>query len=114
MLADLVGVDGFGIDIEVAGDAGAEPGGVENSAGADDFLGREAGEFVSVVSEDVHGIGDDEEDTAEAGGHDLLNHAFQNIDIFLQEFHAGLAGTLGGAGSNHDDVAVASVFISAI
>ena len=56
MLADLVSVDRFGVDIEVASDAGAEAGSVKDGAGADNALSRETGELHGVVSEDVHGV----------------------------------------------------------
>ena len=114
MFADLIGMDGFWIDVEIAGDAGAEAGGVEDGAGADDFLSGEAGEFVSIVSKYVHRIGDNKEKPIKTGSHDLLDHALKNVDVFGKELHAGLAGFLGGAGSDDDDIAIVSVFVGAI
>lgn len=43
MFADDVGVNGLRINIEIVGDTGAESGGIEDGAGADDFFGGEAG-----------------------------------------------------------------------
>lgn len=49
MLADLVGVDGFRINIEVISNPSAKTGGIEDGAGADDFFAWEARELVGVV-----------------------------------------------------------------
>ena len=84
MFTNLVGVDGLRIDIEVAGDAGAEAGGIKNGTGADNLFGGEAGEFVSIIGQDIHRIGDDEENTIKARSHDLFNHALEDVDVFLE------------------------------
>ena len=114
MFANLIGVDGLGIDVEVAGNAGAETGGVEDGARADDFLGGEAGKLHGIIGEDIHRVSNDKEDAVKAAVHDLLDHTFQNIGILLEEIHTGLAGLLGGAGGDDDDIAIFGVFVGAV
>lgn len=114
MLTDLVSVDRFRINIEISGDAGAESGGIEDGAGADDLLGGKTREFESIVSQYVHGVGNDKKNPVKSGGHDLLNHALEDVDVFGEELHASFAWFLSGASGNDYYIAVMGVFVGAI
>ena len=82
MFADLVSVDGFGVDIEIACNTGAKAGRIEYGTRANYSFGWETGEFHCVISENIHGIGNNQEDAVEAAIHDLINHAFEDVDVF--------------------------------
>ena len=113
MFADLVGVDGFGVDGKIVGDFEAKAGRIENGAAANDAFGGETGVAVSEVTQGIHGVGDDEEDAVKAGFHDVSNDAFGDGGVFLKEVNAGFARFLVGASGKDADVATLGFAVAA-
>ena len=72
VLADHVGVDGFGTHADLLGDLGAQAGGVQAAARADDLLGIVAGQVPQLGTHDVAGVGDAYKDAVKAGVDDAL------------------------------------------
>lgn len=65
------------------------------------------------MGENVDGVRDDEEDALEFGLLDLTDDAAHDGGVLLDEVEAGLAGLLGGAGGDDDDIGVRAFFIGA-
>jgi len=61
MLEKVTNLDVLSVNIKMIGDEETEAWGVQVSAGTDDTVWRETGEFPCHVSEHVHGIGNDKE-----------------------------------------------------
>lgn len=61
VLASDIAVEGMRIDIEAIGEEPAEARGIKVGAGANDVVGRQAGELVDDVGERVNEVGDDEQ-----------------------------------------------------
>ena len=72
VLADHVGVDGLGTHADLLGDLGAQTGGVQTAARADDLLGIVAGQVPQLGTHDVAGVGDAYKDAVKAGVDDAL------------------------------------------
>ena len=73
MLADHVGVDGLGAHADLLGDLGAQAGGVQAAARADDLLGIVAGQMPQFGAHDVAGVGYAHKDAVEAGVDDTFS-----------------------------------------
>ena len=112
VLADDVGVDGLGAHAGDLGNLGAQAGGVEAAAGADDLGGVVAGEVPDGGADDVAGVGDIDEDALEAAAHDGLGEGAGRVGGVEQ-----LAVAVGGrkrdvARAVDDDVAVGEVLVA--
>lgn len=62
VLAEREGVDAARVDADQPAEERLEAGGVERGAGADHLAFGEAGELPDVLRDEVHRVGDDEED----------------------------------------------------
>ena len=113
MLADDVGVDAHGRHLEVFAEHVAEAGGVQHGAGADDAVGRQAGELPGGVGQNVDGVGGDEEDAVESVGHDVVDDGLEDLHVLVHQLQPGFAGLLGGAGAQDDERGVLAVGVGA-
>lgn len=84
-------LDILSVDIKMISNEETETGGVQVGAGTNDTVGGETGEFPSDVGENIHGVGNDEEDTIRGitnqRGNDLLKQGY----VPLQQVQPGLA-----------------------
>ena len=113
MLAQNVSVDVLLADGEVLGQAGAEPGGVQNGAGADDPVGGQAGDLAEHVGQDVHRVADQDVDGVGSMADDVGGDALEDVDVGLGQIDAALAGLPGDAGGDDDHVGAFRVAVTA-
>ena len=98
-----MGMDILGADVEALCQLRLETAGIQNGTGADDLILRQAGDLVEHISQNVHGVTDD--DILGLGGnrHDALGHILDDVYIGLCQVQAGHAGLSGNtAGDNHN------------
>ena len=111
VLADHVGVDGLGAHADLLGDLGAQAGGVQAAARADDLLGIVAGQVPQLGAHDVAGVGDAHEDAVEAGVDDAFGKGAGGVGGKEQLTVAVTSGQRDLAGSVDDDVAAGQLLV---
>ena len=109
MLTVDVGVNVLLGDAIAVGQVVAEPGGVQNGAGADDLAFRNAGDSGEHVGHDVHGIADDDIQGVGGDRRDLWRDVLHDVDVGLRQIDAALTGFAPDAGGDDDDVGVCRV-----
>ena len=109
VLAEDIGAEVVRVDGEFGGHEGAEAGGVEEGAGADDTLRREVGELEGVPGHGVDGVSDDDEDGVGVGAGERGDQVAEEGDVGGEDAGAGGVGRAGGGGADDDDVGVAEV-----
>ena len=111
VLADHVGVDGLGAHADLLGDLGAQAGGVQAAARADDLLGIVAGQVPQLGAHDVAGVGDAHEDAVKAGVDDALGKGAGGVGGKEQLAVAVAGGQRDLAGGVDDDVAAGKLLV---
>ena len=111
MLTVDVGMNVLLGDVIAVGQVVAEPGGVQNGAGADDLAFRNAGDSGKHVGHDVHGIADDDIQGVGGDRRDLWRNVFHDVDVGLRQIDAALTGFAPDAGGDDDDVGVCRVSV---
>ena len=113
VLADDVGVDGRRGDVEVSAQVVPPARGVQDGAGADDLVCRQAGLLPGDVGEHVDWVGGHEVDAVEAVGHDVAVDGFADGGVAGDKVDASLAVALGHAGAVDHERGVAAVLVRA-
>ena len=113
MLAENVGVHVLLGNGQVLGDAGTQAGGIQQGAGTDDALLRDAGDLAENVSQDIHGVGHDDVGGIGADRGDLGHDALEDVDVGIDQIDTGLAGLAAHAGGDDNDIAALSGIIVA-
>ena len=85
--------------------AGTQPGGIQQGAGADDAFFRDVGDLAEHIGQDIHGVGHDDVSGIGADGRDLGGNVFEDIHIGVDQVNAGLAGLAAHTGGDDDEVA---------
>ena len=111
MLTVDVGMNVLLGDVIAVGQVVAEPGGVQNGAGADDLAFRNAGDSGKHVGHDVHGVADDDIQGVGCDRRDLWRNVFHDVDVGLRQIDAALTGFAPDAGGDDDDVGVCCVSV---
>ena len=111
VLADHVGVDGLGAHADLLGDLGAQAGGVQAAARADDLLGIVAGQVPQLGAHDVAGVGDAHEDAVKAGVDDALGKGAGGVGGKEQLAVAVASGQRDLTGSVDNDVAAGQLLV---
>ena len=114
VLADHVGVDGLGAHADLLGDLGAQAGGVQTAARADDLLGIVAGQVPQLGAHDVAGVGDAHEDAVKAGVDDALGKGAGGVGGKEQLAVAVASGQRDLTGSVDNDVAAGKLLVVVI
>ena len=113
VLTQHEGVHVLVADGEALGDAGAQARAVQQRAGADDAVLRDAGDAVEGVGQHVHRIADEHVQRVRRVLHDLGRDGLEDVDVDLAQLQAGLTGLAGNAGRDDDDVGARGVLIAA-
>ena len=111
MLAIDIGMDVLLGHLEVLRKIATQTGGVQNGAGADDLVLRNAGELTESIGHHVHRIADDDIQGIRSHGGNLGSDLLENIYIGLSQIQTGLAGLAAHAGSDDHDLGVPSILI---
>ena len=93
VLAQHVRVDGRGRHARVLGQQPAQPDRVEEGAGADDLVPRQAGDLLREVGQDVDRVGDEEEDGVRFERLHVRDATVEDLEVAADEVDAGLAWT---------------------
>lgn len=92
VLAENVGVHVLLGNGQILGDAGAQTRGVQQRAGADDAVLRNAGNLAENVGQNVDRVGDDDIGRVRAGADDLGGNLLDDVYVGLRKVDARLAG----------------------
>ena len=111
VLANHVGVDGLGAHTDLLGNLGAQAGGIQTAARADDLLGIVAGQVPQLGAHDVAGVGDAHEDAVKAGVDDALGKGAGGVGGKEQLAVAVAGGQCDLAGGVDDDVAAGQLLV---
>ena len=114
VLADHVGVDGLGAHADLLGDLGAQAGGVQAAARADDLLGIVAGQVPQLGAHDVAGVGDAYEDAVKAGVDDAIGERAGGIGSEEQLAIAVAGGEGHLAGGIDDHIAAGKLLVTIV
>ena len=112
MLADNIGVDVPKIHLRALPNHIFEAGCIQHRPRPDNLVGRKTRKLVGDIGEDIHRIGDDQQNSiVMAVFRDLLNDIFEDSRIPLQKRDSRLAGLLICSGGDDDDVGTADLLI---
>ena len=106
MFAGDVGVHVLDVDAGLLRDQEAQTGGVEVGAGAEDLVGRQAGDLLGHVGGDVDRVGDEHVDGVRSDLHEARNDGLEDVDGGTDQLEAGLARLLARACGDDDHVGV--------
>ena len=101
MFADNPSVSGRGSDIESFRKEETKAGGIQIGAGTNDAFLRQTAQLPGDISEQIDGIGDDQQDRVGTVLYQFGDHAFQNVRVALDEIEARFTLALACA-SRHD------------
>ena len=113
MLAVHMGVDIPGADAEGFGQLRLEPRRIQNRAGTDDAVGRDAGDFMEHIRHDVHGIGDNDVNCVRGVFDHIGGNIPQDIHIGLRQLQPGLTGFAGKTGGDDHHLGTSGIGIIA-
>ena len=115
VLADDKGVDIASVDAELTAQQVFQTGGVQHRARADDAGGRESGQPARDGGQQIHRIGDHEQDGLGTDADDLRDDRAQDSRVALEQLDAGLSRLLVDAcGDDHQCGAVQIVIGSVV
>ena len=106
MLAGDVGVHVLDVDAGLLGDQEAQTSRVQVGAGTEDLVGRQAGQLLAHVRDDVHRVGDEHVDGVRGDLHHVRDDGLHDVDGRAGEVEAGLAGLLTCTCGDDDHVGV--------
>ena len=113
MLAQHEGMNVLLVHVQLLSQRGAQAGGIQLRARADNAALRDAGNLGEHIGQNVDGVADDDIDRIGSVLGDLLRDALQNVDVGLRQLKPGLAGAAGNAGGDDHDVGIGRVRIIA-
>ena len=114
MLADHIGIDGLGAHADLLGDLGAQAGGIETAAGADDLLGIVAREVPELGAHHIAGVGDADEHALEPGVDDAIGERAGGIGSEEQLAIAVAGGEGHLAGGIDDHIAAGKLLVTIV
>ena len=114
MLTQQVTVHILGVHVALGGDELTHAGGVQQGAGAEDFVGGVVVFGLSKIGDQVHRVGDhDQNGTAGVAGN-FGHHRVHHGDVLFRQHPAVVVtGLNAGTGSHHDDGGVRAVGVAA-
>ena len=113
VLADDKGMNALAVHRQMLAQLVLQAGGVQNRAGTDDAVLREAGQLDGGIGQDVHGICHHQQDAAAVPLGDLRDDALEDVQVLVHEIEPRLAGFLARTGRDDDDGGIHDVVISA-
>ena len=90
-----------------------QPRAVQHRAGAEHAVLREPAQLRGGIGENIHGIGDDQQNTIGVVLGDFGNNALENADVLLDQIETRLTRFLSRAGGHDDDRRVGDVLVLA-
>ena len=94
MFAEHVGVHGLGRDLEVSAKQRSKARGVEDRAGTDHPLGRQAGDARRHLGHDIDRVGRDHQNRSRSGSEDLRHHLLEHRGVAIEQLEARLSRPL--------------------
>lgn len=95
VLAEYVGMHVLLGNGQIFRDAGAQTGGIQQGAAADDPILGNAGHLAENISQNVHGVGHDHVSGVGTGAHDVGGDGLDDVDVGVHQIHTGLARACG-------------------
>ena len=113
VFADDIGVAVAGVDADVVADHGLEAGGVEDRAGPEDAVFRQAAHLDGGIGQDVDRVRDDDQNAADVTFFQFRHDEAEDPDVLFDEVQPGLSRSLGRACRHDDDGGICNVIVGA-
>ena len=113
VLADDIGVAVARVDADVVADHGLEAGGVEDRAGPEDAVFRQAAHLDGGIGQDVDRVRDDDQNAADVTFFQFRHDEAEDPDVLFDEVQPGLSRRPGRARGHDDDGRVGNVIVGA-
>ena len=106
-----VGMDVLGADAETLCKLRLQAAGVQDRAGTEDLVLRQAGSLIKNIRQNINGVGNDDVDRVRRSLDDLRRDLLDDIHVALRQLQPGLAGFSGKTRGDDHDVGVVGIVI---